>query len=56
MGKYKKYTFFSKEIKNPFSENIENKLVYQEILKELEMKENQEETKQKRNFKLEEKK
>lgn len=42
MGKYKKNTYFAKEIKNPFSEKIDNEQIYNEIFNMLQIKENEE--------------
>lgn len=42
MGKYKKTTYFSEEIKNPFSENIDNENIYKEIFNNIEVKEEKE--------------
>lgn len=39
MGKYKTNTYFSKEIKNPFSESLDNKEIYKEIFNSLEIQE-----------------
>ena len=41
MGKYKKNTYFSKEIKSPFSEKIDNEEIYSEMFNMLQIKENE---------------
>ena len=41
MGKYKKNTYFAKEIKSPFSEKIDNEEIYSEMFNMLQIKENE---------------